>query len=73
MVDRTCADQDWNVADQNGGITWDRVHIAVLMDIRRELRKLNVVLNCPSARAIPDLLRKIDRNTARKKPKRKTP
>lgn len=32
---------DWNIDDSAGNTTWEKVPIAVLMDIRAELRKLN--------------------------------
>lgn len=70
-IDRRAADVDWSVREENGAVpTWERVSIAVLMDIRRELRKLNAVLACPNFTAIPHTLREIQANT--KKPKRKT-
>ena len=43
--------------------------LAVLMDIRDELKILNRVFQCGNALAIPDLLRDIKKNTT--KPKRR--
>jgi hypothetical protein len=40
-VDRLARDVDWNAREADGSITWERAGIAVLMDIRRELRDLN--------------------------------
>ena len=39
------------------------MQLAVLMDIRDELKRLNAFLHCPNAVAIPKLLRSIQRNT----------
>ena len=42
MGDRRRKDVAWNVAEENGAIeTWERVGVAVLMDIRDELKLLN--------------------------------
>ena len=61
-------DIEWNLADDKGGIaTWEMVGIAVLMDIRRELRALNAVLRCPNFQSIPSTLRTIRRNTHRRR------
>lgn len=62
---------DWRIGDANTGQvpTWERVSIAVLMDIRDELQKLNALLHCPNATATPAILRDIVKNT--KKPKRR--
>jgi len=68
-VDRLKRNIDWMVADQDGSIpSWERVSIAVLMDIRSELRTLNRLLACPNFIGIPVTLRSIRKNTA---PKRK--
>lgn len=49
--------------------TWAQVNVAVLMDIRDELKTLNALLRCPNFQAIPAKLDRISRNTA--KPKKK--
>ena len=60
----------WNLQEKDGSIgTWQKVEIAVLMDIRRELVQLNTLLACPNFRDIPNKLDKIQRNT--KKPTRR--
>ncbi len=67
-VDRQARNVEWAVADENGGVeTWERIGIAVLMDIRRELRQLNIVLACPNFTGIPRTLKTIARNTTRKR------
>jgi hypothetical protein len=62
--------EDWNLADERGQIgTWERVGIAVLMDIRRELVRLNALLACSNFTGIPRTLRAIAKNTSRKRRK----
>jgi hypothetical protein len=58
-------DINWNLPETpNGSIaTWDAVKVAVLMDIRDELKALNSILSCKNALDIPVLLRQIQRNT----------
>ena len=63
------AGENWNVSHPDGSIQWEQVPIAVLMDIRAELQKLNAVLACQDFVDVPGLLRAIKKNTA--KPKRK--
>lgn len=59
-------DVEWNLESEGGGVgTWEKVSIAVLMDIRRELRRLNSVLACPNFQAIPKILRRVSSNTAK--------
>lgn len=70
VQDRTGPNVDWQVLDdQNNVETWERVSVAVLMDIRRELRALNQLLTCPNFTTFPSTLRAIEKNT--KTPKRK--
>ena len=71
MIDRQRPNEDWAVADANGAITWDRVGIAVLMDIRRELHCLNNLLSCSNFRRIPTTLEGIKANTKKRPPKPK--
>jgi len=58
--------QNWNLPDPKVE-TWEQVSVAVLMDIRDELQKLNRVFECRNTIAIPSLLRRIARNTAKKR------
>lgn len=70
MADRRRANVSWNVADEDGRVrSWDRVAVAVLMDIRDELQRLNQLLHCSNFIDIPRRLSKIAANTTR--PKRK--
>ena len=74
MSDRRHKDVDWAVGDEHGAVpTWKRAGIAVLMDIRDELKRLNRAIYCPNFVAIPRVLRRISANTTkpRHKPKRK--
>jgi len=64
------ANQDWSIhIDEGGSSSYDGAQLAVLMDIRAELRKLNRLLHCDNFVGIPRVLRSIQRNTA--KPKRR--
>jgi hypothetical protein len=66
-------DVEWNLQGENGNIaTWEGIQIAVLMDIRDELKSLNGLLRCQNFLQIPTILREIRRNTARprRKPKK---
>ena len=69
------ADKRWRVAGHvsSDGTTcidsYDGIQIALLMDIREELRRLNTLFHCHNAIDIPNILRKIAKNTT--KPKRK--
>jgi hypothetical protein len=68
MADRRRANIEWSVADEAGNMpTWERVGIAVMMDIRDELKTLNRLLACPNFTAIPRKLDAIRRNTAKPK------
>lgn len=53
---------DWNLGDPPG--TWEQVQVAVLMDIRDELQKLNSHLRCYNFTRIPQVLDKINKNVA---------
>jgi hypothetical protein len=71
-VDRTAANINWYVANEDGTLpTWERIGIAVLMDIRRELQRLNALLSCPNFTGIPTTLQAIYRNTAKPRARRK--
>jgi hypothetical protein len=66
-------DIEWDITHKNDNgrvaVEWDKVPIVVLMDIRRELKKLNAILHCPNFLSIPFKLDEIKKNT--KKPKKK--
>lgn len=68
---RTFPGIEWNLADEAGNVgTWDKVQVAVLMDIRRELQTLNRLLMCPNFTSIPHELRVIRKNTTKRKARR---
>lgn len=49
--------------------SWEQVQCALLMDIRDELQRLNTLVHCQDAIDIPQILRRIEKNTT-KKPRR---
>ena len=66
-INRQQPNVDWTIAEADGTVpSWERAGIAVLMDIRQELRRLNSLLACPNFISIPNTLRQIRRNTTRK-------
>jgi hypothetical protein len=54
---------DWNLPESETGAlkTWDMVHIAVLMDIRDELKQLNTTLGCYRVQRMCDDVNRIER------------
>lgn len=64
MVDRRRKDVSWNVGETDGSITWERATVAVLMDIRDELKRLNSLLYCSNFTGIPTTLRSMNRKLA---------
>jgi hypothetical protein len=72
-IDRRHKDGEWWVGDEDGVVpTWERASLAVLMDIRDELKRLTSLLYCPSFTGIPRTLHRISANTS-KPNKRKKP
>jgi hypothetical protein len=71
--DRRQKDANWQVAEQDGRVeSWEAAQVAVLMDIRDELKRLNSLLHCGNFIAIPSKLERIARNTVKPR-KRKKP
>lgn len=74
MIDRRKKDVNWNVAD-NTGATYSNLRdgcaVAVLMDIRDELKRLNELLHCLNFQAIPHKLDRIAHNTHKNRRRRK--
>lgn len=66
----------WTIAtDSNGRIDMAAAHLAVLMDLRDELKEMNrtlAVLRCRNFIAIPGVLRQIRANTSKPQRKRVT-
>jgi hypothetical protein len=69
-TDRFARNVDWYVRTEQGSLmSVEHAQLAVLMDIRRELRRLNAVFSCPDVRGIPRTLQQISQNTTPKKRK----
>lgn len=65
-------DQNWTIPQSDSGtVSWDGVTVAILMDIRDELKKLNALLHCSNFVTIPTIMREVAVNTKPKKRKRK--
>lgn len=60
-------DADWPLPTPRIG-TWEQVQVAVLMDIRDELKRLNALLHCHRFVGIPKTLDRLDRRFAKKRP-----
>lgn len=68
MPDTRKKDTHWIIKTNHNGTTpTDNAHLAVLMDLRDELKSLNHLLHCPNFTAIPGKLDAIRRNTTRKR------
>ncbi len=69
-------DKDWCVATAEGRLYdpsygFQPQSLAVLMDIRDELKRLNSLLHCHNFTDIPFVLRSIKQNTVKPKPRKK--
>jgi hypothetical protein len=70
MSDTRRKDINWKLnVSHDGGVTTLEAQLAVLMDIRDELKRLNNRLYCTEVGEIPRILRRISANTH--KPKRR--
>lgn len=65
-MDKRHKDGNWQLpTSASGGIeSWNYVHLALLMDIRDELKEINRTLKCTETQSIPRRLATISRNTA---------
>lgn len=63
-------DREWNCSDRDPP-GYEAAHLAVMMDIRDELKRLNLLLHCYNFTQIPGVLRSIRRNTAKPRPPRR--
>lgn len=65
------AGKNWNIngiVDSDGCLKVDSmtdVNVALLMDIREELRRLNAVFACRNFQEVPTILRRISNHTAK--------
>lgn len=69
MADRRWKDYVWPITTPDGKsyeLTSQAQHLAVLMDIRDELKKLNTILSCPNFTDIPHKLERIARQTKKR-------
>lgn len=66
MASKRFENRNWTFpVNSEGNITeWEHVSIAVLMDIRDELQKLNRVLACPNFQAMPHQISRVARDVA---------
>jgi len=69
MADTRHKNKVWNVGEVIQSYTWEQGKLAVLMDIRDELKRLNELLHCEHFLCIPMKLDAIRRNTARRRNK----
>lgn len=60
-------DCNWRIQE----VTYPGAHLAVLMDIRDELKQLNNILHCPNFIAIPAKLDAIRKQTNRIPPRKR--
>lgn len=60
------ANCEWETPSGNS-FQWEHVQVEVLMDIRNELRRMNNILQCPNFVEIPSILRRVERNTKKRK------
>ncbi len=58
-------DANWTIPDSV--TTFEQASLAVLMDIRDELKRLNSIIGCPRFISIPKTLDSIKRNTVKKR------
>jgi hypothetical protein len=65
MTDRRHANKEWVVCDGVTNVTFDGAQLAVLMDIRDQLKILNNLLHCQNFIDIPWKLERVARNTAK--------
>jgi hypothetical protein len=55
---------DWDLPEGRVG-TWEQAQVAILMDIRDELKTLNATLGCWRVRRMADDINRIDRRVAK--------
>jgi hypothetical protein len=63
------ANTEWELPEK---VSWECANLAVLMDIRAELRSLNRLLGCQNFLRIPYLLERTEKNTRRRKRRTKS-
>ena len=64
-MSRDCINWNWRLVNAKGKVDgWEQAQVAVLQDIRAELRTLNELLSCDRFLSIPSTLAKLDRRVA---------
>lgn len=63
-------DTEWVLDEKNPGFAG--AQLAVLMDIRDELKRMNSLFHCIRFQSMPGTLESIRRNTAKPRPKKGT-
>jgi hypothetical protein len=64
-------DVNWSIPEQGQTLNIEQAQLAVLMDLRDELQKLNALLHCHNFTNIPNVLRAIRRQQVRPRCRRK--
>jgi hypothetical protein len=68
-----CKDIGWGVSKSaTGSYSYDAASLAVLMDLRDELKAIRAILECHNTQAIPRILRRISANTAKPRKAKKS-
>jgi len=68
MADTRRKNVNWRIdEDYQGRPPTDHAQLAVLMDLRDELQRLNTLLSCSNCIDIPNILRRIDVNTEKRR------
>lgn len=74
MSDERRKDALWRVrANADGTLPWEAIKVAVLMDLRDELKALNRLLRCRNFLDIPNKLDRIHRKLPTRKPRKPKP
>jgi hypothetical protein len=61
-------DAEWTVeVNSDGRTSWEAAQLAVLMDIRDELKRVNFTLRCQETQRIPQTLKDIRRLLAKRR------
>lgn len=63
MADKRRKDVEWLLPEPGQNVSFEAAQLAVLMDIRDELKRINGILHYSNFLEIPGILRKIRANT----------
>jgi hypothetical protein len=67
MTDTRRKNVDWTVCKDGGGMSFDAAQLAVLMDIRDELKGIRSLMNCYRIPRALDALHEVGQDIRRKK------